>query len=76
MELSWLRCPMTPEQLEAAAILVCEKRGIVPCEGHEMSDGRKMTFIGETSLQSVIDEVKAQYEVLTSIAKVLDMEVK
>lgn len=66
---------MTEQQIEAAARLLCEKRGIDPDERRGAYGFHKVknpmpnwTFLA--------DEIRASYEVLTSIATVMDMEGK
>lgn len=61
---------MTPEQIEAAARLVCEKRGIPIDVETKYGHGVTGLFL------EVYDEVKAHHEVITSIATVLDMDKK
>lgn len=64
---------MTEEQIEAAARLLCEKRGINPDESlvHMTVDlsARKNSVMW----QKVAMEIRAHHEVLTSIATVMDM---
>jgi hypothetical protein len=66
---------MTPEELEQAARLVCEKRGVDP-DGMVVNGTAAGSFyIGVKPRWSLIAlDVKQHYEFITSIATVLDME--
>lgn len=63
---------MTPEQIEAAARLLCEKRGFRPdtlISGVDV-DGAYQN----TALNEYMEQIRAHHEVLTSIATVLDKD--
>lgn len=62
---------MTEQQIEAAARLLCEKRGINP-DYYFYAGTRPKDAL--PNWQIAAKEIRAHYEVLTSIATVMDME--
>lgn len=61
---------MTEKQIEAAARLLCEKRGTHPDIFNKFGDCYQHAW------EYAAKEIRAHYEVLTSIATIMDMEGK